>query len=121
MNVLLSFLVALIKAILPSVLQHLKPTAEEGASATGLRTRLQRQVRRTWRGAAGALLLGLLTACTTHSIYVPDGTPVRLRETVEDVAVWVLDAQGTPVPSHMDLPEGWYVLPMPSDDDIDSD
>jgi hypothetical protein len=47
---------------------------------------------------------------------VPDGTPVRLRETVKDAKVWVKDADGKPVAGKMDLPEGWYALPMPEDE-----
>ena len=47
--------------------------------------------------------------------YIPHGTPVRLRETVEDVKVWVKDADGGPVAGKMDLPEGWYVLPDDSE------
>ncbi|HOI56121.1 MAG TPA: hypothetical protein PLP01_12785 [Phycisphaerae bacterium] len=58
----------------------------------------------------------LLTGCGggapfTRTIYVPDGTPVRLRETVKDAKVWVKDADGKPVAGKMDLPEGWYALP----------
>ena len=55
----------------------------------------------------------LLAGCGVRTVYVPHGTPVRLRETVEDVKVWVKDAAGQPVPGRMDLPEGWYALPMP--------
>ena len=55
----------------------------------------------------------LLPGCGVRTIYVPHGTPVRLRETVEDVKVWVKDADGEPVPGRIDLPEGWYALPMP--------
>jgi hypothetical protein len=63
----------------------------------------------------------LLTGCGggapfTRTIYVPDGTPVRLRETVKDAKVWVKDADGKPVAGKMDLPEGWYALPMPEDE-----
>ena len=45
-------------------------------------------------------------------VYVQDGTPVRLRETIKKAKVWVLDKDGKPVPSKMDLPEGWYALPL---------
>jgi hypothetical protein len=58
----------------------------------------------------------LLPGCGVRTIYVPHGTPVRLRETVEDVKVWVKDADGEPVPGRMDLPEGWYALPMPEEE-----
>jgi len=59
----------------------------------------------------------LLTGCGggapfTRTIYVPDGTPVRLRETVKDAKVWGKDADGKPVAGKMDLPEGWYALPV---------
>ena len=63
----------------------------------------------------------LLTGCGggtlfTRTIYVPHGTPVRLRETVKDAKVWVKDADGKPVAGKMDVPEGWYALPMPEDE-----
>ena len=60
------------------------------------------------------LAILLLTGCV-RTIYVPHGTPVRLRETVKDVKVWVKDAEGQPVAGKMDLPEGWYALPLPED------
>ena len=58
----------------------------------------------------------LLTGCGVRTIYVPHGTPVRLRETVENAKVWVLDADGKPVAGKMNLPEGWYCLPVPTDE-----
>ena len=56
----------------------------------------------------------LLTGCM-RTVYVPHGTPVRLRETVKDVKVWVKDADGEPVAGRMDLYEGWYALPLEED------
>ena len=58
------------------------------------------------------LLPILLLAGCVRTIYVPHGTPVRLRETVKDVKVWVKDADGEPVAGRMDLAEGWYALPL---------
>ena len=63
----------------------------------------------------------LLTGCGggtlfTRTIYVPHGTPVRLRETVKDAKVWVKDADGKPIAGKMDLPEGWYALPVDGED-----
>ena len=55
----------------------------------------------------------LLTGCASRTVYVADGTPVRLRETVRSANVWVLDKSGEPVAGVMDLPEGWYCLPVP--------
>jgi len=62
------------------------------------------------------LLPILLLAGCTRTIYVPHGTPVRLRETVKDVKVWVKDAGGEPVAGQMDIPEGWYALPLEEDE-----
>jgi len=36
----------------------------------------------------------LLAGCATRTIYVPDGEPARLRETICDAKVWVMDAGG---------------------------
>lgn len=122
MNAFITIIIALIQAIIPALLKESKPTVEDGSRAPVLRDKLRAKIRGTWGSAgAGILLLGLLVGCETHSVYVPDGTPVRLRETVANVKVWVLDAEGIPVASRMDLPEGWYVLPLdeekpPSDD-----
>jgi len=58
------------------------------------------------------LLPFLLLAGCVRTIYVPHGTPVRLRETVKDVKVWVKDSGGEPVAGRMDLPEGWYAVEL---------
>jgi len=34
---------------------------------------------------------------------------------VHRAKVWVLGADGKPVAGVMDLPEGWYALPVPSE------
>lgn len=69
-----------------------------------------------WATLAAVVCLVLLsTGCaSTHTVYVPSGKAVRLREPVY-AAIWALDAQGKPVPGHMTLPEGWYVLPDPGE------
>jgi len=61
------------------------------------------------------IVVTLLAGCAARTVYVPDGTPVRLRETVRNAKVWVKDADGEPVAGQMDIPEGWYALPL---DDI---
>ena len=43
---------------------------------------------------------------------MPSGEPVRLRETIRNAKVWVVDKNGEPIASVMDLPEGWYALPL---------
>jgi len=58
----------------------------------------------------------LLAGCAVRTVYVPHGTLVRLRETVKDVKVWVKDTDGQPVAGKMDLPEGWYALPLDAEE-----
>lgn len=61
---------------------------------------------------AGIILLVALFGCA-RTIYVPWGTPVRLRQTIKNAKVWVKDAAGKPVAGRIDIPEGWYALPAP--------
>jgi hypothetical protein len=98
-----------------------QPTAEDGRTDPALRARLRKRVRDSWGKArlllvaavlAGGLMM-LTAGCAPRTIYVPSGEPVRLRETVRDAKVWVLDENGKPVAGVMDLPEGWYCLPVP--------
>jgi len=109
MRMILRFLVSLFEAFLRAPRQ----TAEDASPQQELRARLQKKIRESWspRALWPTLLLVMLPACATRTVYVPDGTPVRLRETVRNAKVWVLDAHGEPVPGEMDLPEGWYCLP----------
>ena len=117
MNAIITFLVALLRALIPALVQASKDTAEEGSRAPEVRDRLRKRVRETWGKAARigvlALCLVSLSGCFTRTIYVPDGTPVRLRETIRKAKVWVLDKDGNPVAGELDLPEGWYCLPDP--------
>jgi len=119
MNWLVAILEAVLRAFLPAVIEAAKPRAEDAAPQPDLRRRLRGHVWSTWgrRGVAALLALILFGACGcgARTIYVPDGTPVRLRETIPRAKVWVLGADGQPVPGRMDLPEGWYCLPVPDE------
>jgi hypothetical protein len=121
MSPLFQLLLALVRALLPGILAALAKracqgeTMEEGARRPRLRQALQRRIRATW-GAALALLI--VPGCAVpRTVYVPAGEPVRLRETIPDAKVWVVDAGGQPVPVTMDLPEGWYCLEAPAEED----
>ncbi|MFW6061646.1 MAG: hypothetical protein ACOC93_02450, partial [Planctomycetota bacterium] len=99
-------------ALLDLFRQRARPTSEDADPDRDTRQKLRAQVRRYWP----MLLAPLIFTGCTRTIYVPHGTPVRLRETVEDVKVWVKDADGEPVPGRMDLMEGWFSLPMPANE-----
>lgn len=50
--------------------------------------------------------------CANTIVYVPHGDAVKLRETIKDAKVWVKTKDGEIVPGTMDLPNGWYCLPL---------
>ena len=111
----LSPVIALVLGVLLDLFsKRARPTAEEGDADAQLRDRLRQRVRQYWPVVLVGMLL--LSGCGAgapfvRTIYVPDGTPVRLRETIKGAKVWVKDADGQAVPGRMDLPEGWYCLP----------
>jgi hypothetical protein len=72
----------------------------------------------TWCAAIMWLALAIfcLAGCFVRTIYVPDGKAVRLRQTIRNAKVWVIDADGQPVAGTMDLPEGWYCLDAPPEE-----
>ncbi len=115
-----AIITAIVQAIVAILTKRSRPTAENGAKQPELRNRLRHEVRRKWSGkklpviAFLVVVLGL-PGCATRTIYVASGEPVRLRETVRGAKVWVLDENGEPVAGVMDLPEGWYCLPVPQD------
>ena len=118
----LSPVIALVLGVLVELFRRrARPTAQDGDADAAVRDRLRARVRRHWGGrGVGVLLVCLLVLVLSggcggvRTIYVPDGTPVRLREPVRGAKVWVLDSAGQPVPGRMDLPEGWYCLPAQS-------
>jgi hypothetical protein len=110
--------------ILEAVLRVLIPVLEKSSQAKmqdagpqpELRERLRARVRGHWGAAMVVLALLCLTGCGARTIYVPDGEPVRLRETIKGAKVWVLGSDGQPVAGSMDLPEGWYCLAVPKEE-----
>ena len=66
--------------------------------------------------AAGLLLLVLvllLSGCKTTTLFVPDASPVRLREPISSAKVWVQNENGAWIEGRVDLQAGWYVLSDP--------
>ena len=115
---------AVLRAFFPAIFAEMKEsardTAEDSKPQPELKARLQNRVRSTWGrgGTAGALVFCVLLAagCGTRTVYVPPGEVVRLRQPVKNAKIWVMDAEGNPVPSRMTLPEGWFVLSDPGVD-----
>jgi len=60
-----------------------------------------------------AFLLALfLAGCVNKVVYVPAGDAVKLRETIKKAKVWIKTKDGEIVPGEMDLPNGWFCLPL---------
>ena len=62
-----------------------------------------------------AAVFSLAFGCTRakRTVYVPDGSPVRIRQTLKNSAVWVMDENGVWIPGNIDIPEGWFALADP--------
>jgi len=116
---LAAIVAGIVQALVAILAKRSQHTAEDGAKRPQLRDQLRSEVRRKWVGktlpVVAFLVVLLLPGCGARTIYVPSGEPVRLRETVRSAKVWVLDEKGQPVAGVMDLPEGWFCLPVPPD------
>lgn len=116
---LLQILGVILRVLLPALLKRDEPTCEDAQRQPELRRRLQERVRETWGRSAVILVLVLslvvFAGCGrgTRTVYVPHTEPVRLRETVRNVKVWVKDSTGKTIPGRLDLPEGGFYLTMP--------
>jgi hypothetical protein len=108
MEALATLIAAILKALIPALREAARDSCEDSAAGRELADRLKKKIRRSW--PAVCLLFLIMAGCGTRSIYVPDGTPVRLRQTIKNAKVWVMDSKGKPVAAEMDLPEGWYCL-----------
>ncbi len=56
-----------------------------------------------------------LSGCGTRTVYVRGSEPVRLRQDLKRVKVWVAAKDGKEIPGVVDIPEGYYCLPDPED------
>jgi len=112
MKWLIAVLTAFFQALLPWVAKQSRPTAQDAAPDQQTRDKLRAKVRKHFPVVAVVLPILLITGCGVRTVYVPHGTPVRLRETIKDAKVWVKDADGQVIAGEMNLPEGWYCLPV---------
>jgi len=114
MKWLMTILVPLFQVLLTWLAKNAKPTAVDGQLDKEKRDKLRAQIKKHWFKVLIPLFI-FLPGCATKTIYVPNGAPVRLRDTVKNAQVWVQDDQGNLVAGRMDLPEGWYCLPLEED------
>jgi hypothetical protein len=110
-NWLTAVITAVLNVLVAAIGKRSQPTCQDAKSDRSLREKLRAKVRKYWCIIPLMMMVLSLTGCGSRTIYVPDGTPVRLRETVPKVKVWVPDESGQPTAGVMDLPEGWYCLP----------
>lgn len=119
MSIFLNLVTVVLRVILPAVFSHKPDTMENAASQNAVRDRLRKKIRATWKTPVLLILIAAVTfplgGCwfrQVRTVYIEDGQPVRLRETIKSAKVWVPGKDGTPVAGVVDLPEGWYCLPL---------
>ena len=120
MQLIINLVIALARVIFPAMLDSAKPEHIEAKSQPKLKKQLRKQIMGKWYVALALVLVLCASGCKlfTRTIYVPHGEPVKLAQNLSGVAVWVMTPQGQ-VLTQMDIPEGWYCLPLDnSDDDI---
>ena len=122
MEWLTALIVSVLKAFWPEIVGSMKDTAEEGAVDSRRKDRARKLIKKSrWtaealKKTAPLLLILLLAGCSVRTVYVPFGTPVRLRETLEGVKVWALDKDGNPVKGEVTAHEGWFLMPIPPEE-----
>ncbi|HUS57684.1 MAG TPA: hypothetical protein VM141_03450 [Planctomycetota bacterium] len=116
MKLLAALIVAVLQALLPWLARKSRSTAEDGDPDKKTRNKLRKKVREFWLIVVFLVFMPATAGCV-RTVYVPAGTPVRLRETLKNVKVWVKDADGEVVAGKMDLPEGWYALSVDTEEE----
>ena len=113
LELVLAFLGSLLRAFLPAIIEAAPDRPEDGQEQPAVRDALRAKIARTWGTAAVLLLIcAIAGGCFSRVVYVKAGEPVRLRQTLHHVGIWAMGADGKPVAGTIDLPEGWYCLPM---------
>jgi hypothetical protein len=107
MEIIAQLIALIIKHLIPALTER---TVVDAQSQPDVRRKLTERIKAHW-----AILLLVLCVGCTRTVYVPHGEPVRLRETVKNVKVWIM-VDGNEVPGRIDLHEGWYALPLVEED-----
>ena len=105
---IVNLIVSILRILIPALFEASPDTYSVAAPQPELKKALADKVRATW---GVVVLLILLPGCFTRTVYVPHGTPVKLRESIE-AKIWVKVKDGEDIPSKMTIPEGWYALPV---------
>ncbi len=104
---LIRFIVDIIKALFSSSPEKF----EDGVHDPERKRRLRDKIRRKWGIKILPILAVVFLGCASRTVYIQSGETVRLRETIQNADVWILDKNGTPTEGTMNLPEGWFCLP----------
>ena len=111
-------ILGILKLIFPSIREGMKDSNTTAVEEDeGLEDRLRDRVDNHWGHCWIIFMFSfMLVGCGTRTVYVPDGTPVKLRESLKGVKIWVKDKDGNTIATEMDVPEGWFILPDKKED-----
>jgi len=109
---LVKLIIEIFKAIFPVIKEASQDSYTVAVPRKELKERLDNKILKHWGNLVILISLIFLTGCFERTIYVPDGTPVKLAETVKNVKVWVITEDGKKKVT-MDLPEGHFVVSDP--------
>jgi len=111
LNFILEIIIGILRIVLPAIFAEREDTLDNADPQTELKNKLRDKIKRA--GWCIVICCCLLSAgCFTKIVYVPQGTPVMLRQDIKAVKVWILDNNKKQIPATMDLKNGWYCVEM---------
>ncbi len=109
----------MLKTIITAILSFLafwlkketKPTMTDGITNERIKAAGAKKIKNPPKLPCIAFVLFTLVMGCNRTVYVPDGSVVRLRQDVKGVRVWVQTDKGWEA-GKLTIPEGWYAMPL---------
>ena len=124
MSILLLILQALapvveliLKSLAGAIVQAAPDTTEVAKPDMQVKKAMENKIKAALKIATSSILILMLAGgCFTKTVYVEAGTPVKLRQSVPNVLVWIPDSKGKLTAGEVTIPEGWWACNLSSTD-----